>query len=86
MSTSSIMRWKAWAAFLRPKGILKNSNSPKGVIIAVLAISTSAIGIWWNPLTRSITENTRLPWRLAAKSCMCGTGYLSSLVATLRAR
>jgi hypothetical protein len=32
--TSSIKRWKVWAALRRPKGILVNSNKPKGVVIA----------------------------------------------------
>lgn len=44
-SIPSISLWKAWVAFLRPKGILKNSNRPKGVIIVVLGTSSGAIGI-----------------------------------------
>ena len=36
-----------WAVFLRPNGILMNSNSPNGVVNAVLGTSDGATGIWW---------------------------------------
>ena len=34
-NTSSVKRWKDCPAFLSPKGILRNSYSPKGVMTAV---------------------------------------------------
>ena len=34
------------AAFLRPKVIRVNSNSPKGVVTAVLGMSAGSTGIW----------------------------------------
>ena len=45
--TWSINLWKVSAAFLRPKGILMNSNNPKGVVAAVLGMSEGATGTWW---------------------------------------
>ena len=47
LSTWSINLWKVWAAFLSPKGILVNSKSPNGVVMAVLGMSSSSTGIWW---------------------------------------
>lgn len=38
--------------FLNPNGILKNSNKPKGVIMAVFSVSSGAVGIGWYDLTR----------------------------------
>ena len=38
---------KTWSAFLSPKGMRRNSQSPKGVITAVLGTSANALGIWW---------------------------------------
>ena len=35
LNTSSICLWKVWAALRNPNGILVNSKSPKGVVIAV---------------------------------------------------
>ena len=43
----SISLWNAWAAFLRPKGMRRNSQSPKGVMVAILGISAATTGIWW---------------------------------------
>jgi hypothetical protein len=31
-----------------PKGVNKYSNKPKGVMMAVLGISSGATGIWWS--------------------------------------
>ena len=78
--TLSIRRWNAWAEFLSPKGILRNSYRPKGVTIAVLGMSSSAIGIWWYPRTKSTTENTVAPAVDAVKEWIWGKGYLSSAV------
>ncbi len=41
----SLSRWKACAAFLRPKAMNKNSHNPNGVAIAVFWMSSSAMGI-----------------------------------------
>ena len=35
-----------YAVFLRPNGILANSYSPNGVVMAVLGMSLLATGIW----------------------------------------
>ena len=43
------------------KGILRNSNRPKGVVIAVLGISSDATGIWWYARMRSSLENMVAP-------------------------
>lgn len=43
--TSSINRWKNYAALRRPNGILRTLNKPKRVIAAVLGMSSSDIGI-----------------------------------------
>ena len=37
--------WKVLAAFHKPKGIVKNSNAPNGVVTAVLGISAGFTGI-----------------------------------------
>ena len=82
----SISRWKAWAAFLSPKGVRRNSKRPNGVITAVLWTSSGATGIWWYPRTRSILEKKLRPCSWAEKSCRCGTGYLSGVVLALSRR
>ena len=38
--------WNICGAFLRPKGIRVNSNSPKGVVIAVWDVSSGCTYIW----------------------------------------
>ena len=63
-----------WAAFLRPKGIRKNSNSPNGVVMAVFGMSSSSTGIWWYARMRSMCVKILAPWRVAVKSCRCGIG------------
>ena len=55
------MRWNVDGALQRPKGITINSKAPNCVLKAVFLISLSWILIWWNPLTRSIFENTVEP-------------------------
>ncbi len=41
----SMSRWKVSPAFLSPKGILVNSQSPNGVVTAVFLTSSGSIGI-----------------------------------------
>src|SRR5450830_1371695 len=82
----SMRRWKVWAAFFKPNGMNTYSNSPKGVIIAVLGMSASAMGTWWYPLTKSMHEKYLQPESLAEKSSREGRGYLSSTVDVLRRR
>ena len=53
---------------------------PNGVVMAVLAIWSAAIGIWWYPRTKSTTEKTVAPEATAENEWICGRGYLSSLV------
>ena len=48
--------WKVCAAFRRPNGIFRNPNSPKGVVTAVLGMSSGETGIWWYAQTRSSLE------------------------------
>ena len=59
--TWSINLWKACAAFLSPKGILRNSKRPNGVITAVFGMSMAATGIWLYPRTKSILEKIFFP-------------------------
>ena len=47
--------------FLKPKGILRNSNIPKGVMMAVLWMSEADIGTWYYPFCRSNLEKTEEP-------------------------
>ena len=42
----------------RPKGILRNSHRPKGVIVVALGTSSGAIVIWWCPRMKSTLEST----------------------------
>lgn len=60
-STSSINLWKTCAALRKPTDMYGNSDSPKGVVIGVLQISSGATLIWWYALTKSSIENTVLP-------------------------
>jgi hypothetical protein len=39
-------RWKDWPALRSPNGMRRNSQSPNGVITAVLWMSPSWTGIW----------------------------------------
>ncbi len=48
---------KVWGALRRPKGIRRNSNKPKGMVIPVFGTSSEATGIWSLVLTRSCVEN-----------------------------
>ena len=43
----SISLWNAWEAFFIPKGMQSNSQSLKGVMMAILMISADVTGIWW---------------------------------------
>jgi hypothetical protein len=38
-------RWKDCAAFVKPNGMNKYSNKPKGVMMAVFSTSPAAMGI-----------------------------------------
>jgi hypothetical protein len=40
-----LFRWKVAPAFIKPKGIRKNSKDPNGVVIAVFCTSAGCIGI-----------------------------------------
>ncbi len=53
--------WKVWEAFRKPNGILRNSNEPNGVVIAVFGMSSGATGTWWYVRTRSMVEKTVIP-------------------------
>ena len=86
MRILSLRRCRDWAAFRSPKAINKNSQRPKGVAIAVLGMSSSAIGIWWYALTRSILEKMVQPAMRSLRDCMLGMGYLSGTVTVFRRR
>ena len=70
----SIILWNMFPAFLRPKGRRRNSNMPKGVMIAVLQMSSSAIVTWYYPFCESSLEKTVEPAILDEKSAMLGYG------------
>lgn len=62
---------------LRPKGIHMNSKRPNGVVTAVLGMSSSATGIWWNARTKSMRSSTQCGgevlkvWdRVAVRNCV----------------
>ena len=59
--TSFTTCWNVDGALQRPKGITTHSKAPNCVLKAVFSISSSWIRIWWNPLTRSIFEDTVEP-------------------------
>ena len=46
--------WKVWPAFSSPKGILRNSHRPKGVMTAVFSTSLASTGICQYPFLRSM--------------------------------
>lgn len=73
-STWSICRWKVWAALRRPKGIIRYSNKPNGVITAVFSISEGETGIWWKAFSRSIFEKYDMPWSFDIMSVIKGIG------------
>ena len=72
--------WKVWPAFFNPKGILRNSHRPKGVMTAVFSTSLAATGICQYPFLRSMVVKTFIPSSLVDRSSMCGGGYRSGLV------
>jgi len=84
--TLSINHWNVCAALRRPKGILRNSKSLKGVVTAVFGMSSGATGIWWYASTRSLCVKIMAPCMVAVKSWRCGTGYLLGTVSLLRPR
>ena len=59
--TSFTTRWNLDGALQRPKGIRTHSKAPNCVLKVVFSISLSWIPMWWNPLPRSIFENTMEP-------------------------
>ena len=75
--------WKIWPAFFSPKGILRNSHSPKGVMKAVFCASVVGTGICQYPFLRSMVQETFIPSNLVDRSSICGGGYRSGLVAKL---
>ena len=44
-TNSPMKRWKVLVAFRKPKGIVRNSNAPNGVVTAVLGMSAGFTGI-----------------------------------------
>lgn len=50
---ASISRWWDWAPFFWPNGFRGNSNSPHGVMTAILLMPASWTKIWLYPRTRS---------------------------------
>ncbi len=70
----SIILWKVWALFDRPKGVNKFSNKPKGVMMAVFGIILSGN---WN-LVKPLDQNQfckklcNHPSRLKGITCFGG--------------
>ena len=76
------MRWYVVGAFIRPKGILLNSNCPVWVMNVVLCCESGSIVISQNTLARSKVEKN-LASEIAivsSKLSSCGTGNDSGLV------
>ena len=80
---SSMNLWKVWPPFFSPKGILRSSHSPKGVMTVVLGTSAATTGICQYPFLRSMVENTFIPSSLVDRSSICGGRYKSCLVTRL---
>ena len=78
--TSFTTRWNVDGALRRPKGIITHSKAPNCVLKAVFSISSLWIRIWWNPLTRSIFENTAEPPDVLKMDWIDGKGYRSPTV------
>ena len=53
---------------------------------AVFSISSSWIWIWWNPITRSIFENTSEPPSVLNMDWIDGKGHRSRTVRVFNAR
>ena len=70
-----------WAAFRRPNSIQTKLNSPNGVMTAVLGTSDGSTGIMSYARTRYTFEKILAPCNVGVKSWICGTGYLSRIVA-----
>jgi hypothetical protein len=52
----SVKRWNLSGAFMSPNIMTVHSNTPKGVMIAVLYSSPSAMRTWWYPECKSSFE------------------------------
>ena len=68
------------------KGHNSPPKAPNCVVKAVFSISSSWIRIWWNPLTRSIFENTVEPPSVLKMDWIDGKGYRSRTVRVFDAR
>ncbi len=71
--------WKVCTAFLMPKGMKLNSNSPNGVITAVFGMPSIFISTWKKPSSRSALEKIFAPCKFVEMSCI-RQGYLSGTV------
>jgi len=56
LSMQSMSRWKVLPTLRLPKVMQVNSNSRKGVVMAVFGMSAVFIGTWWYPFFRFIFE------------------------------
>ena len=79
-------RWNVDGALQRPKGITTHSKAPSCVLKGVFPVSSSWIRIWWNPLTRSIFENTVEPLSVLKMDWIDRKGYRSRTVRVFNAR
>ena len=84
--TSFKTHWNVNGALQRSKGITTHSKAPNCVLKAVFSISLSWIRIWWNPLTRSIFENTVEPPSVLQMDWINGKGYRSRTTRVFNAR
>src|SRR6266540_5878313 len=83
LNTSFINRWKVAGALQRPKGILFHSNSPQGVMKAVISFDFGSISTCQYPLAKSSEVNHPAPLKLANISVCQGIGYWFFLVTSL---
>jgi len=71
-NTSSIILWEVWPDFRRPKGILRNSKSPNGVMMAVFHMLSPSTGTWLYPFLKSSFVNTLHPCSRLVRSAILG--------------
>ncbi|VDP32973.1 unnamed protein product [Schistosoma curassoni] len=66
-NSSVVDLWKSCAAFLEPKSMLEDSQIPKGVMIAVLGMSSTAMEFGYVSTT-SIFEKAFVPLKVAVET------------------
>ncbi len=81
---NSTIRWKVLPAFLKPNGRRRNLKWSKGVMMAVLGMSSGCIKLENNLFSNLFLKKKLHPVPPAEKSIMLGRGYTAMPMSVIR--